>query len=98
MQEAAVTIAPFLDKASELIINPLILLVFAIAFITFFWGIVQFINSETSDAARKTGKDKIVWGLVGMFIMFSAYGIVRLIVASVPGASGDTGYINFHPL
>ncbi len=93
--QAAVSIAPFLDKLAELIINPLIYLAFTVALFIFITGIIQFIRSETSDAKRGQGKQKIVWGLVGMFIMFSAYGIVRLIIASVPGLKSDTGYINF---
>jgi uncharacterized membrane protein YidH (DUF202 family) len=92
---AEISIAPFLDKVSALIINPLIILVFSIAFIVFIFGIVQFINSETADKTRDEGKKKIMWGLVGMTIMFSAYGIIHLIVAAVPGARSDTGYIKF---
>lgn len=95
MSAAAITIAPFLTKVSDAIINPLIILVFSIAFLVFIFGIVQFINSETADNARDEGKRKIVWGLVGMTIMFSAYGIIRLIIAAVPGARSDTGYIKF---
>ncbi len=91
---AAITIVPFLDKLSRIIINPLIILVFSVAFIMFIWGIVQFINSETSEKDRSDGKNKIVWGLVGMFIMFSAYGIVHLIVTSI-GANPETGYLTF---
>lgn len=90
-----ITIAPFLDKISSLIINPLIYLVFSIALLTFLVGIVQFIRSDTSDTKRAQGKNKITWGLVGMFIMFSAYGLVRLLIATVPGLRSNTGYINF---
>jgi heme/copper-type cytochrome/quinol oxidase subunit 2 len=92
---AEISIAPFLDKVSDLIINPLIILLFSIAFIVFIFGIVQFINSETSDKTREDGKKKIMYGLIGMTIMFSAYGIIHLIVAAIPGAKSNTGYIKF---
>lgn len=75
-------ISQFLNKINQFILNPLILLAFAVAFLVFFWGIVQFISSQTADAARDEGKRKIFWGLFGMFIMFSAYGLIRLILGT----------------
>jgi hypothetical protein len=74
------SIAPFLNKINEFIINPLIVLIFAIAFVVFFYGIFQFISKETADDKREEGKKKIIYGLFGMFIMFSAYGLIRLIL------------------
>ena len=73
-------ITKFLNAVNDAVINPLILLVFAVAMLIFFWGIVQFINSETSDTKRGEGKKKIIWGLFGMFIMFSAFGLINLIL------------------
>ena len=69
-----------LNKINALIINPIIILAFAVALLVFFWGLVQFIMSETADAKRKDGSKKIIYGLLGMFVMLSAYGIIRLIL------------------
>jgi len=76
------SISDLLNKINQFILNPLILLVFAIAFLVFFWGIFQFISSETVDAGREEGKRKIFWGIFGMFIMISAYGLIRLILGT----------------
>ena len=73
-------VRPFLGKINTFILNPLITLAFAVAFLVFFYGIFQFINSQTSDNNREEGKRKIFYGLIGMFIMFSAYGIITLIL------------------
>lgn len=70
----------FINKVNGVILNPLIKLVFAIALLYFFFGIFQFIRSETSDSNRKKGQQKILYGLVGMFIMVSAYGIIHFIL------------------
>lgn len=59
------------------------MLLFAVAFLIFFWGLFQFIKSANDGKARDDGKKKILWGLVGMFIMFSAYGIIKLILESI---------------
>lgn len=75
-----ITIIPFLNAVNQYVLNPIILLAFAVALLVFLFGVVQFINSETSDAKRGEGKKKVVWGLVGMFIMIAAFGIIRLIL------------------
>ena len=81
-------ISAFLNKINQFILNPLILLAFAIAFLVFFWGIFQFIASQTTDAGRDEGKRKIFWGLFGMFIMFAAYGLIRLILGTFGISAG----------
>jgi len=73
-------ITELLNKINQYVLNPIIILLFAVAFLVFFWGIFQFISSETADAGRDEGKRKIFWGLFGMFVMFSAYGLIRLIL------------------
>ena len=76
-------ISSFLNGVNRYILNPLVLLVFAIAFLMFFWGVFQFIFSQTADDRRDEGKRKIFWGLFGMFIMISAYGLIRLILGTL---------------
>lgn len=87
------SVPELLGKINQFILNPIIRLAFAIALITFFWGIVQFINSETSDSKRDEGKRKIFYGLIGMFIMFSAYGIITLILNSFGITGGGRDYL-----
>ena len=71
-----------LYNINRVILNPLITLAFAVAFLIFFWGIFQFVNSETSEKMRVAGKRKIVYGLVGMLVMFSAYGLLNLVLTT----------------
>ncbi len=73
----------FINKINQFILNPLILLIFAVALLVFFWGIFQFIKSQTADAGREEGKRKIFYGLLGMFIMISAKGIISLILSTI---------------
>lgn len=75
-------ISHFLGNIDKYILNPIIVLLFAIAFLIFVYGIFQFINSETSDDNREGGKKKILYGLIGMFVMFSAYGLIRLVLST----------------
>ena len=86
------TATEFLDRVNQVILNPIIILLFAVATLILFWGIIEFLATASTDAGREAGKKKILWGLVGMFIMFSAYGIIHLIL----GTFGLTGSANSH--
>lgn len=84
------SIGPLLNKISDVILNPLIILMFAIAFLYFLWGIFQMIRDAASDDGRSLGRQNIMWGIVGMFIMVSVYGILKIVLATfgidnVPG-------------
>ena len=83
------TIIPFLSKVNALILNPLILLLFAIAFVYFIYGVITFIKLEPGDSKKKEALNSIIWGIVGMLIMFSVYGIIRFILDSF-GAKNPT--------
>ena len=59
-------------------------LVFAIAFLTFIWGIFQyFIQGGHDEEKRESGKQLILWGLIGFFVMVSVWGLVHLLLGTV---------------
>ena len=75
-------ITEILARINEQIINPIIYLLFFLASIYFVWGVVKFLSNSDSDEARSDGKRHMVWGIVGMVIMLSAYAILALITSS----------------
>ncbi|MCR4279432.1 MAG: hypothetical protein NUV78_01700 [Candidatus Zambryskibacteria bacterium] len=75
-------VTELLSKINQYILNPIILLAFAVAMLVFLWGIVEFIATQTADTKREEGKKKILYGLFGMFIMISAYGLIRLVIGT----------------
>ena len=81
------SIVPFLNKINRYILNPIIVLMFAVALLVFIWGVFQFISNATENSAREDGKRNMLWGIVGMFIMVSVYGIIRVILSTF-GFSG----------
>lgn len=74
------TIIPFLYKVNEVIINPLILLMFALAFLYFTYSVVKFLSLPAGDKARDEARSAIMWGIVGMVIMFSVFGIINYLI------------------
>jgi hypothetical protein len=83
-----ITITDLLGKIATYILNPLIILGFTIATIFLFYGIAEMIwKADSSDLDKS--RNNVKWGIVGLFIMFSVYGILRLVLTtfgiSVPG-------------
>lgn len=68
----------FLGKVVTEIVNPLILLLAAAAFVLFVWGVFEFIRQGGDETKRKEGRSAMFWGIIGFVIIFGAYGIINL--------------------
>lgn len=62
-------------------VRPAVIFLFLLATVVFLVGLVQFIANADSEEARTKGKRTIVWGVVGMTIMFSAGAIMAILDA-----------------
>lgn len=69
----------FVGKVDLLIINPLIVLMFGAALAYFLFGVVEFLINQANSGEKGTGKEHMLWGVIGMFIMISVFGILHLI-------------------
>jgi hypothetical protein len=85
------TVDSLLHNANIYIVDPLIYLLFGLALIYFLWGVLQFIMSADNDEARNTGKRHMIWGIIGMFIMISAWGIIGIITGTFHISNQDSG-------
>ena len=74
------TLDCIINKVILQIINPLIPVLIGIGLIVFFWGIIQFVLNADSEEKRATGKQHMIWGIIGMFIMVSVWGIIYLLL------------------
>ena len=68
-----------MDKFWAYIISPAILVVFACGFLLFVFGLVEFLWKLNQGGDNKEGKQHMVWGIVGMLIMVSVWGILDLL-------------------
>lgn len=73
----------FIQKLISVIVTPLLTLVFAVAFIVFVWGVFQYLIAQNDPGARATGTQHIMWGVIGMAIMVSAYGIINFVIQTL---------------
>jgi Type IV secretion system pilin len=60
-------------------INILIPLLLGIALLYFVWGVVQFVAAAGDEGARSEGKSKMIWGIVGLFVIVSVWGFVNFL-------------------
>ena len=68
-----------MTRIVDIIINPALLVLMALAFLLFVYGLVEFLFKLSEGGDNKEGKQHMIWGIVGMLIMISVYGIIGLI-------------------
>lgn len=68
----------FIGKVETQIINPAIELLGLAAFVLFVWGVVQYIRNSANEEKRVQGQQHIIWGIVGMVVIFGAFAIVNI--------------------
>lgn len=74
------TFSQLLYNIELFILNPIIYLLFGLALIVFLYGVFEFIKNSDNEDERKKGGQHILWGVIGMAIMFSAYGIINFVL------------------
>lgn len=74
--QAAQTI---INKFVQVILAPAILVIFSLGMLYFVWGLVQFLIAVSDGSPTADGKRHMIYGVAGMFIMVSVYGIIALI-------------------
>jgi uncharacterized membrane protein YidH (DUF202 family) len=77
------TYQQFLARIQEQILTPIVTLLALAAFVLFVWGVVQFIAGADDEEKRKTGQQHMIWGIIGLVIMFGANAIIMLIKQTV---------------
>jgi len=82
------SLSPYIEKIFELLVQPFVQLLFFIAFIIFAWGILMMIANAGNEQKRSEGKQHMMWGIVGMLVMITAYGILALLGNTITGFVG----------
>ena len=83
----------FIGKISTEILNPIIAIMFSLALVYFIYGVAAYIWNPDNEEARATGRKSMLWGIVGMFIMVSVFGIMRFLISSVGADPGLIDYV-----
>jgi uncharacterized membrane protein YidH (DUF202 family) len=78
-----VSITQLVGRIVEHIVNPLMLLIIGAGLLYFLWGLAQFIMNTDNESGRADGKRHMIWGVFGVFIMVSVWGILQVLFNTV---------------
>ena len=79
----------FIRNVNEMIINPLIAFLFALAIAFFLYGVLQFFLNQDNEEAKTKGKSHMIWGVVGITIMMSVFAIMNIILNTLDISPGE---------
>lgn len=82
--------ATFSDLVKSLIglMNAIIPTLIGFAIVFFFIGLIRYIYNAGDAKGRSSGRTAIIWGLIGLFVIFSLWGVLHFLeVAFFPAAT-----------
>ena len=85
-----------LNKFETLIIQPAMAMIFAAGLFLFTWGLMQFLWNLDEGGAQTEGKWHMVYGLLGMFIMVSIWGILNIATATFGFSANPANNTNMY--
>lgn len=85
---ASANLNEFIGNVNGMIIQPLINLLFALAIIFFLYGIFEFLSNQENEEKKTTGKQHMIWGIIGITIMMGVWTILGILLNTM-GISKD---------
>ena len=87
------TIDCILTKITAEVLNPVITILFVLATIFFLWGVIQYVIGSQGDTTKiAAGKKMMFWGIIGLTIMASAWGIVKILCDFLDTCSSSSSF------
>ena len=68
-------------------------ILYILGLVYFIWGVVSYVIGG-DDEAKKKGKDKIIYGLIGFVVIFAYTGIITVVIDTFGINPGSADYIN----
>lgn len=80
---AEASVLSVVQTITKVIVNPLIIFLFALATIYFIVGLVKYLLQPDSKEVKEQSKDQMIYGVLGMFIMIAVFGIMRIYLNTI---------------
>ncbi|MCF7834250.1 MAG: pilin [Candidatus Pacebacteria bacterium] len=89
----------FLNNLITQIINPAIVLMFALATVIFLFGVFKFISKADQEEGRTDGKNSMLWGVLGMTIMIGVWFLLGVIIETfgIEDIKPETNTVHLKP-
>jgi zinc transporter ZupT len=75
----ACNFANFVDWAIGNLFRPVIPVLVSLTAAFFLWGVAQYVFNAADPGKRTEGRDKMVWGIIGLAVIMSFWAIARMI-------------------
>ena len=99
-------LVPFLAVAQGLedigvtilrILNIVLLIALALAFLFFVFGVIKYMTGKEAEDKAKA-RSQMIYGIIGLFVIFSAWGLVRILqrtfgIEGGPGGTTQVGIV-----
>lgn len=73
----------FLLNVNTMVVNPAINILFALAVLFFLYGVLQFFLNQENEEKKTSGKNHMLWGIIGITIMMGVWTIMNMILATL---------------
>ncbi len=73
------TLGDLMTYVTCLISNSVIPLIVSLAIAMFTWGVAQYVINSDEESKKQKGKQFMIWGIIGLAVMFSVWGLVRIV-------------------
>jgi len=75
------------------LLTNIVYIILAASVVLFFYGVVKLILSSSSETEKKVGKSIMYWGIIGIFVMVSVWGLISIL----QNTFGTQGYYDITP-
>jgi len=79
---ASAYLTEIIDNIVSAVVSPLVLLLTAAALVYFLYGVAVFIKNVDDEVERSKGKQHMIYGIIGLFIMLGAYGLIGILAGT----------------
>ena len=69
-------------ETADKIVRTLISIMFPLATAIFLWGVIEYMRAAGDEKKIKDARQKITYGIIGLFLMVAVWGIVKAVVAT----------------
>lgn len=92
---ASTTFNGFITNVDNMIINPLIGFLFALAIVYFLYGMLEFLMHQDNEEKKETGKSHMLWGVIGIVIMLGVWSILGMLLRTfnISGINPEQGTV-----
>lgn len=83
-------VSHLINKFTEVILMGIIPLLTGLGLLYFLYGLYLFMSASGNETKRSDGKQYILYGLIGLFVMVSVWGLVSIISSTFFNTSNVT--------